>query len=642
MFHSSDPSDSARTRWKGLAVTKFHPLVTPLLKRHLAGKPVLPEVRAFVADLNEALYRHDGEPGGPAATDAAGDIRQAALEASKDCLIVVDGEGGILAHNRRFVDLWNLPESLMAAGHFDRLLPNISFELRDPGDLESVLQAVAADTDAAITVVLPFADGRYFELHTERLRHPTGVARLWAFRDVSTLKQSEAEFRHDAFHDALTGLPNRALFIDRVGQALARAKRSSQLLAVMFLDLDRFKHVNDTLGHGAGDELLKAVAERLQARVRAQDTVARLAGDEFMMLVSDLGSPEDVSHVAGSILDALRLPVRMGDHAVHVGGSIGIAIFPDHGGDRETLMKRADIALYRAKEDGRNRYQFFEEGMTNTNEGKVVFENELRRAIEDGQLVVHYQPVFDLRRRRVVGVEALVRWRRSDGSLVLPGHFIAQAEQAGLIGRISEWALRRVGRERLTWPAWMRERLDISINLSSQQFWDPHLVQKISQELEGADLPPERIILELTESVVMKDPPQSVAMLRALAKRGIRVALDDFGTGHSSLGALRTLPISILKIDKSFILHCHRDDKDLAIVRSVIQMAQSLEIPVVSEGVESREQAQILARQGGRFIQGFWVSRPIAGEALVDLLVRKQAGQEAAGGSTPLRTPATS
>jgi len=588
---------------------------------------VLAEVNAdYYADLGEK-GPGENEPASPlngtGPLDPAHALLAASLEAARDCVVVVDADGRILAHNRKFVELWNLPEPQLVGARLEDLLPNILFELTDPADFERILQSVQRDSECRLSRVLHFSDGRYFDLHSEPLPKPYQDARLWAFRDVSGLKQSEEGFRHDAFHDALTGLPNRALFIDRLGQALAHAQRREQPLAVMFLDLDRFKHVNDTLGHGAGDELLQAVAERLQARVRKQDTVSRLAGDEFMIVVTELASADAASYVAESILDSLRLPVRVeGGRVAHVGASIGIALYPHAGTDPETLLRNADIALYRAKEDGRNRYQHFEEGMTNANEGKLAFENELRGAIEAGELVVHYQPIVDLRNRSVIGAEALVRWQKPDGTLLQPNHFIPEAEQAGLVGRVSEWVLRRVGAERAQWPMWMQDQLSVSINFSSQQFWDPHLVRKITSELEAAELPTDRVVLELTESVVMVNPARGLEMLSALMDRGIRVALDDFGTGHSSLSVLRRMPLSLLKVDKSFVQRCDHDPMDGAIVRSIIEMATSLGIPVLAEGVERKEQAQFLADQGCPTVQGFWISRPVPSNRLVDWLER--------------------
>ena len=598
---------------------KLHPKLAAILRTRLGPRPrVASAVRDALRDVNGLLWKQQAPGAG-----GLSPLIRATLNSTMDCIVVLSEEGDILAYNRRFQEVWNIPAELIATRAFDRILPNILFELRHPETFERRLGEVASDPEAVVTDLLEFIDGRYFELHSQRQTDESGRrSRVWTFRDVTQLKRAEEEFRHDAFHDALTGLPNRALFSDRLGQALAQANRSNTRVAVMFIDLDRFKHVNDTLGHGAGDELLKAVASRLRARVRAQDTVARLAGDEFMILISDLSGLDSVLHVAESILDTLRMPIRVDEHALHVGASIGIGLFPDDGQDPEALMKHADIALYRAKKDGRNRYQLYESGMTNQNVEKMVFENELRAAIAAKELVVHYQPTMDLRTGEIRGVEALVRWRRAGGRLLPPARFIPIAEEAGFIGSITEAVLKAAGHDSRRWPATPGGPLAISVNFSSQQFWDPHLVEKIVRQMEASEIDPDRVIIELTESTLMHDPARGIETLHRLRALGLRVALDDFGTGHSSLSFLRHMPVSIVKIDRSFVSQCDVDHRDGAIVAAIIQMAASLNLRVVGEGVERESQAKFLKLRGCDEIQGYWLSRPVPTSQLVPFLRR--------------------
>lgn len=611
-------------------LAKLHRDLAAILKKHLGPKPKVPvTIMSAIQELNGLILEMEARSAaeGPRSASGSDDAIKVMLNSTMDCIALIDTAGRILGYNHRFVDLWNLPEDVIETGLFEKILPNILFELRNPELFERCLAEVKAGKLDTRTEVLEFADGRYFEMNSQPQTLPNGgTARTWSFRDVSQIKRAEEGFRHDAFHDALTGLPNRSLFADRLGQAIAQAKRNRSQLAVMFMDLDKFKSVNDTLGHGAGDELLTSVASRLRSRVRAQDTLSRLSGDEFMVLITELQSSDAAGHVAESILDTLRLPFRIDGHAVHIGASIGISIFPMHGDDAESLMRNADVALYQAKEGGRNRYKAYIDGMGNPSTEKVVFENDLRSAVAKDELVVHYQPIVDLRSGGIQAVEALVRWKRGDGPLIPPARFIPIAESAGLIGAISEWVLKTAAATNRKWTQVTGKEIQVSVNYSAQQFWDPHLVDKIESQLEVADMDPASLILEITESTIMQDPTRGVETLQKLRDLGVSVALDDFGTGHSSLSFLRHMPISTLKIDRSFVAQCDREKRDGAIVAAVIQMARSLGLHVVAEGVETKSQAQFLKRQGCDAIQGYWFSKPVPESDLRTLLKSRSQG----------------
>jgi diguanylate cyclase (GGDEF)-like protein len=601
-------------------LSKLHHDLAAILRKHLGPKPrVSAAVAAAINELNATFWANEPRrPSGPVGeVDVKAELLQVALESTMDCIALVDQEGRIIAHNRRFVELWNIPDYVIETGEFDAVLPHVLFELRSPEILERHLAELEVDASSERHEVLEFVDGRYFELNTVSQVTPHGKpARAWSFRDVSQIKRAEEAFRHDAFHDTLTGLPNRALFSDRLRQAMAAAQRCATKVGIMFMDLDRFKSVNDTLGHGAGDELLKLVSSRLRGRVRAQDTVSRLAGDEFMVLITNLKSDEAAVYVAESILDTMQLPFRIEDHALKVGASIGVSLYPDHGDEPDELMKHADVALYQAKEEGRNRYKLYHSGMSNASAEKMVFENDLRQAIAEDHLVVHYQPIVDLKSGRIEAVEALVRWRREDDTLIPPDRFIPVAEGSGLIGSITEWVLKTAGSESQTWP--MRpDGFHLSVNFSAQQFWDPHLVVKIERQLGEAGIEPSELVVELTETTIMQDPVRGVEPLKKLRDMGVGVALDDFGTGHSSLAYLRHMPVNTLKIDRSFITRCNEDARDGAIVSAIIRMAKSLQMRVIAEGVEEKTQAQFLGRHGCDAIQGYWFSPPVPSDQLV-------------------------
>ncbi len=601
-----------------------------ILRKHLGPKPRLPkEVVAAIQEIR-AAWPEDGGGADSGCSESAtiATLRQVLLESTEDGIILVGADGRVLAHNQRFADLWHIPEEVMAKRDFEAILPNVLFNMRHPERIEAYLEEAGKGDAGELREIVEFIDGRYFELSTSPQQLPDGtMARSWAFRNVSQIKRAEEAFRHDAFHDALTGLPNRALFSDRLEQALARSKRSQQRLAVMFMDLDKFKSINDTLGHGAGDELLKVVATRLRSRIRQQDTVSRLAGDEFMLLINALPGVDTALHVADATLDCMRMPFRFEEHTMHVGASLGIALYPEHGQDAESLMKAADVALYQAKEQGRNRYMLFKPGMTNPSTEKMVFENDLRSAVSDERLVVHYQPIVDLGTGAIAAAECLTRWQRRDGQLIPPSLFIPVAESTGLIRPITEFVMRTSVAAAREWHDRDPGGVAISVNFSAQQFWDPQLADQIKAHLDAAELPASRLIIEITESTFMQDPVGGMEALRELRALGVDVAIDDFGTGHSSLSVLRHMPITALKIDKSFVANCEKDSRDGAIAATIIRMAKSLGLRVIAEGVESKSQAVFLKRHGCDAIQGYWFARPMP-EARFETLLASRAERD--------------
>ena len=428
--------------------------------------------------------------------------------------------------------------------------------------------------------------------------------------EVFERMQAERRIWHVAHHDALTGLPNRSLLQDRLGQALMAAERSHQHVAVMFLDLDRFKSVNDSLGHDVGDALLKTVAERLVSVVRDVDTVCRLGGDEFVVLLGAVTGTDDVVMIAERIVEVLGTAVEVMGHSLRVSTSIGISLYPDDGLDAHTLMKNADTAMYTAKNRGRNNFQFFSREMNLAATRFFDMEQRLRLAVEGLQFALHYQPQIDTTRQRVCGVEALVRWRHPDGGLVPPGEFIPIAEETGLILPIGEWVLREACRQMREWLDAGWPQVPVAVNLSARQFQQPDLVRRVHDAIASAGIPPQCIELEMTESSLMHNVDEALAQVRALADMGVRLAIDDFGTGYSSLAYLKRLPVSRLKIDRSFVRDLCDDREDAAIVASIVGLARSLGLEVVAEGVESASQLERLRAEGCFVCQGYLFSRP--------------------------------
>ncbi len=443
------------------------------------------------------------------------------------------------------------------------------------------------------------------------------------FADITHLKKSEARLEHLAHFDPLTDLPNRLLFHSRLEHALEQAKRHSQRLAVLFIDLDRFKTVNDSLGHPAGDELLVNVARRIRARLRDEDTLARLGGDEFVILLEQVGEAQLAAIVAQDLLQIMAMPVQLsGGHEVFIGGSIGISLYPDDAGEAVQLVRNADAALYQAKEEGRNTYRFYTESLTRVAQERLALEAQLRRALERDEFVLHYQPQVDVADNRLIGVEALVRWQRPEDGLIPPAQFIPLAEETGLIVELGEWVLRHACSQMRAWLDQGLPPFTLAVNLSSRQFQQGDLAARVRAVLEQTGLPAHLLELEITESAIMEQGNQAVVGLDALKALGVRLAIDDFGTGYSSLAYLKRFAVDTLKIDRSFVRDIPDDQNDMQIAASIIGMAHNLHLQVLAEGVETEAQLGFLQIHGCNTYQGYLFSRPLPAEELQALLRR--------------------
>ena len=432
-----------------------------------------------------------------------------------------------------------------------------------------------------------------------------------SFSDITERKQQEARIEHLAFHDLLTGLPNRRLLTDRIQVAMAQASREANGIALLFIDLDRFKNINDSLGHQVGDQLLRMVGERLKAWVRSGDTVSRVGGDEFIVLCPNCDSPADASSLGEKLLEAVAKPYRIGDTELVITASIGIALYPDNGTDANSLIGNADVAMYLAKENDRNNYQFYSPELNARNLERLQMELRLRHALEEGEFLLYFQPQIDAKSGKIVGAEALIRWLEPELGLIPPGLFIPLAEETGQIQAIGEWVLQQACRHLKKWKQMGLPELPIAINLSARQFKQSSFVDTISQTLGDYKIPAHLLELELTESMLMKDVPQTTAKLNQLKRMGFRISIDDFGTGFSSLNYLRHFPLDVLKIDQSFVRELFDDGAALAIIESIIALARSLGMRTVAEGVETAEQRSILESRGCDILQGYLISRPL-------------------------------
>jgi diguanylate cyclase (GGDEF)-like protein/PAS domain S-box-containing protein len=434
--------------------------------------------------------------------------------------------------------------------------------------------------------------------------------------DITQRKNAERQIVYQAYHDALTGLPNRMLFYDRLSQSLSLARRDQRGLAVLFLDLDQFKLVNDTLGHAAGDRLLVEIAHRLQHAVRESDTVARVGGDEFTLLLRQIEEGADAARAAQKVLDAVARPIEIDGQRFYLTTSIGISLFPADGEDAEALLANADIAMYRAKELGRNAFELCTPAMTAKSMARLTLERDLRLALERGELTLFYQPQVSLLTGRTVGVEALLRWQHPRRGLVLPSEFIAVAEETRLILPIGEWVLRTACEQARLWHQNGCDELRVAVNLSALQFQQRSLVAAVHTILAATGVDPGCLVLEITESAAMQDAALSVEIMTMLRAMGLRIAIDDFGTGHASLSYLRQFPIDALKIDRSFISDLETSREGSAIINAIIGLAHGLDLEVLAEGVETEGQLRFLAERGCDEYQGFLISQPLASPAV--------------------------
>ena len=448
-----------------------------------------------------------------------------------------------------------------------------------------------------------------------------------AMVDITARKEAEAQYQHLAFHDPLTGLPNRMLLMDRLEQALSRLPWQGRLLAVIYLDLDRFKLVNDSLGHEAGDHLLKAVADRLQESVRAGDTVARMSGDEFVVVLRDVAAESDVIGLAERIKDRVLEPVPWGEgESIRVSLSAGVAMAPTDGADAGTLLRHADTAMYEAKSAGRDGYRFFSRDMNERVSVRLRTQIGLRGALERKEFELHYQPVVSLSTGRMTALEALLRWKRPELGMVLPGEFIVLAEETGLITEIGRWVIEAVCHQIRQWMDQELLAIPVSVNLSSRQFQDPDLLPWIGDCLSKFDVPASKLHVEITETSVIVDMARALSVIEALNQRGVGVAIDDFGTGHSSLSQLKRLPVDALKIDLSFIRDIATDDADAAIVEATAAMARKLGLRTIAEGVETEAQLLRVRNAGCDEAQGFHYAKPMPASQLVALLAAERNG----------------
>jgi diguanylate cyclase (GGDEF)-like protein/PAS domain S-box-containing protein len=588
----------------------------------LPGRP--PMFTGFIRDITDRRRADE-------ASRRLGDI----VESSDDSIISTSLDGTILSWNPGATRLYGHTAEEIVGRNASLLIPDDR-----PDELPEIMRRLArGERIEHFETMRSRKDGTrvHVSLTISPIRDPSGnvIACSAIGRDISERKRIEEQIAFLAYHDRLTGLPNRTMFEEIAEMALARARRSDLAIAVLYLDLDNFKLVNDSLGHAAGDDLLRQVAGRLNEASRETDLVARLGGDEFLVLLADLppvsgNGAESADNaqvaaetVAARIHEALEKPFVVADAELYISTSIGISIFPLDAEDSRTLLKNADAAMYQSKKGGPAGYVQFGTGPSGT-EPKLALVTRLRKAVEEQQWTLHYQPVVDLIDGVVVGVEALLRWKDSNGGLVSPRDFIAMAEEMGLIEAIGEWLYTEIIRQAVEWSHGGID-VGISFNLSPRQLWHPEFSERLLQRISGSGVHPSRLLIEITESAAMTDPDRTLQILTSLRASGFRFAIDDFGTGFSSLSRLRDLPADVLKIDASFVHDVPNDQNAATLVRAIIQLARSLGKTPVAEGIESESQRRFLVEEGCRVGQGFFFGRPVTAHE-IPALVRKGYG----------------
>jgi diguanylate cyclase (GGDEF)-like protein/PAS domain S-box-containing protein len=549
------------------------------------------------------------------------------LEAAPDAIVVVNQSGEIVLLNLQAEKQFGYARDELVGQKVTNIIPHGFQERLIANRLRSAEDVLAQRFDTGVELTARRKDGSEFpvELMLSPLESVEGMVTA-AIRDISARKESEArrvfgaQMAYSAQHDVLTGLPNRMLLSDRIGQAIALAQRHGTKVAVLFLDLDGFKHVNDSLGHSVGDKLLQSVAKCLESCVRASDTVSRLGGDEFVVLLSEVQHAEDVAISARRILEAVATVHPIDVHNLHITTSIGMSVYPDDGGDAETLIKNADTAMYQAKNNGRQSYQFFEPGM-NVRAGERQFiEEGLRRALERHEFALHYQPKIDLKTGVITGAEALIRWTHPTRGPISPGKFVPIAEECGLILPIGAWVLREACNQVKAWVDADLPAITMAVNVSAREFRDEKFSERVFAILSETGMNPRYLELELSESALMKNVDATANILQNLRARGVKVAIDDFGTGYSSLSYLRNFPVDALKIDQSFVRQISTAGDDTTIVKAVIGMARSLELRVIAEGVETREEVAFLRAYQCDEAQGYFFSPPVLPEQFAKLV----------------------
>lgn len=556
-------------------------------------------------------------------------LQQIALESTTDGILVIDNQGAIFGLNEKFIEIWNIPSFIVKKNKISKNSLKIAIrQLRNYKYFFNMFREIKKNPEIKTYNSLYCKDGRIIDVYSQPQQNIIQnnaeiVGRVWIFRDVTAHKLAEEKFNHHQLHDVLTNLPNRISFSENLEKILIKAKKNNEKIAVCFLDLDRFKRINDTLGHAIGDVLIQRVSHRLTTCLRDCDIIARWGGDEFTLLLPKIKNQEELQNIAERILSVLTVGFEIDNNHLYVSASMGIAIYPYHGEDKETLIKHADAALYKAKFKGRNNYHFYHPAINSQASELLILENSLHSALEKDEFNLFYQPQVNIITGEIIKMEALLRWRHPQLGLISPDKFIPITEENGLIVPIGEWVLRTACKQNKIWQeALGLPHLSIAVNLSIRQFQQYDLVSTVKQILEETEMHPHCLELEITESLAAHNIDFTKSVLNELHDIGVSISIDDFGTGYCSLSYLKNFPINSLKIDKSFVCDLVNNKNDTAITSAIIALAKGLNLSVVAEGVETEEQRNLLRMLECDVMQGYLFSPPVSSDDATKLLKR--------------------
>lgn len=547
-------------------------------------------------------------------------VLNATFDATGENILVYDVEGNLANINTMGRSFFT-NQSIVDFQHWSALLSVFKY----PNQALKVKEKLQDDPLQQLSGIIELTNNCFYEYRSfPQVVDGSLIGRVWCFRDVTQQKASEEMIQHQAYHDALTGLPNRSLLLDRVEHAITIAKRIDSELSILFIDLDNFKRVNDTEGHKAGDALLVQLVARIKSRLREQDTLARLGGDEFVLLLESADKAEFITSLCDELLDLLSQPFSINNRQHFVTSSIGIALFPKDGNTAEQLILKSDMAMYQAKEQGKNNYQFYNAKLEKQAFLQVKIERELREALQNNELEAYFQPKIDLKTNEIVGAELLMRWFKDDGSSVPPDVFIPVAESTGLICSIGITAIRTAIAYLEKWQKEGITHLKLAVNLSIIEFQDPNVIQFIIDTIDSSDASGSNLIIELTESIFMENKDNVSRIMEQLRTRGISFAMDDFGKGYSSFSYLQLLPIDHLKIDKSFLRGVASNKQSAAIARTIIDIGHNLELNVIAEGIEDQETLDYVIKECCETAQGFFLYKPMSGKEFERLIKDRQ------------------
>ncbi len=536
----------------------------------------------------------------------------ATLESSADGIIVFDSSGSIDICNKKFIKMWSLPDSVIATEDSNMLFEYINSKLTLSETIVPIINEITENQDKVVLGTMNLQDGRVYEYYSQPYTlENKSKARVWSFRDITNRAFLEKELQHKATHDILTGLPNRVLLQEKIKNSMRLSDENKNKFGILFLDIDRFKLINDSLSHEAGDEVLRQVSNRFQEIIRKADTLARLGGDEFVIILNDVKTEQDLRVFANKLLAILKDPFIVQGHELFITTSIGIGLYPNDGNNIDELLRNADNAMYLSKKLGANQFNFYTQELNNQNIHRLEQEASLRQAIAHNEFILFYQPQIDLNTGQLVSVEALIRWKHPTDGIILPMDFIPLAEESGLIVPIGEWVLRTACSQIKKWQNLGLPLIRVAVNVTTKQFRLYDFVKVIKSILDEYDLDPHYLEIELTENMLINNVDM-INMITNLKKLGVQISLDDFGTGYSSLNYLRELPIDRIKIDQTYVQNIDSDRGDDVIIKAIIAMASSLKLEVIAEGVETERQIKFLQREKCKDVQGHYFSKPLS------------------------------